>query len=116
MAVQAAMALPWLGSVMTLMVLFGFIGSCWVLPFAVLPQFFRPKLAGRAITGYNVLIFSGSFVAQWGCGLIINQWPQTASGGYPVVAYQAAITVLLGVQLVCLAWFFVGKRAGKTAG
>ena len=110
MIVQAAMIVPWLDSVLVLMVLFGFFGSCWVLPFAVLPLYFPAELAGRLITAFNVLNFAGSFVFQWGIGLIINQWPETASGGYPLAAYQVAFAVILAIQLVFLAWFFVGKR------
>ena len=115
MAVQVAMAWPWLGSVIVLMALFGFIGSCWVLPFAVLPQFFPPELAGRVITGFNVLNFVGSFLAQWGVGVVIGLWPATAEGGYPLVAYQTAFAVMLAIQLVCLIWFFVAGRLAPRA-
>ena len=110
MAVQVAMAWPWLASVPLLLVLFGVAGSSWVLPFAVLPASFAPELAGRVITGLNVLNFVAAFLAQWGVGAIIGQWPATAEGAYPLAAYQTAFAVMLALQLVCLAWFFVAGR------
>ncbi|MFM2111910.1 MAG: hypothetical protein RLZZ271_570 [Pseudomonadota bacterium] len=33
---------------------------------------FPPELAGRALTAFNFLIFSGVFVVQWGMGLMIK--------------------------------------------
>lgn len=110
MAVQAAMAWPWLGSVPLLLVLFGLAGSSWVLPFAVLPASFAPELAGRVITGLNVLNFVAAFLAQWGVGVVIGQWPATAAGGYPLAAYQTAFAVMLALQVICLVWFFVAGR------
>ena len=104
------MTWPWLASVPLLLVLFGIAGSCWVLPFAVLPGSFAPELAGRVITGLNVLNFVGAFLAQWGVGVVIGLWPTTAEGGYPPGADQTAFAMMLALQLVCLAWFFVAGR------
>ncbi|HJO72841.1 MAG TPA: MFS transporter [Rhodospirillales bacterium] len=112
MAVQAAMAWPWLGSVALLLVLFGLAGSSWVLPFAVMPASFAPELAGRVITGLNVLNFVAAFLAQWGAGVVIGLWPANAEGGYPLAAYQTTFAVMLALQFVCLVWFFVAGRPG----
>ena len=112
MAVQVAMAWPWLGAVALLLVLFGLAGSSWVLPFAVMPASFAPELAGRVITGLNVLNFVAAFLAQWGVGVVIGLWPAAADGRAPIAAYQTAFAVMLAIQALCLVWFFVaGRRA-----
>ena len=46
-----------------------------------------------------------AFSAQWGIGAIINLWPETADGGYAPPGYQAAFTMMLALQLLCLLWF-----------
>ena len=33
---------------------------------------FDKKLAGKSLTSFNVLLFSGTFFMQWGIGLIID--------------------------------------------
>ena len=50
-------------------------------------------LAGRVITGLNVLNFVGAFLAQWGVGVVIGLWPAAADGRAPIAAYQTAFAV-----------------------
>mgnify|MGYP003897193735 CR=1 FL=1 len=33
---------------------------------------FKPSLVGRALSAFNLMIFSGVFVVQWGIGLLID--------------------------------------------
>ena len=54
---------------------------------------FRASLAGRALSGYNLIIFSGIFVVQWGIGLLIDSFQ--ASGWGTVASFQGAMAVLL---------------------
>jgi MFS family permease len=56
---------------------------------------FPKELAGRALSFYNLVIFSGVFVVQWGMGLLIDTFK--ALGFATEQAFQAA----LGVFLVC---------------
>ncbi len=63
---------------------------------------FAPHLAGRALSAYNLLIFAGIFVVQWGMGLgvdLARGW-----GLDTAQAYQAAF----GVFGICslLSWLF----------
>ena len=51
-------------------------------------QVFPAALAGRALSAFNLVIFSGVFVLQWGTGLAIDAL--LAAGWAPVPAYQAA--------------------------
>ena len=54
---------------------------------------FRASLAGRALSGYNLIIFSGIFVVQWGIGLLVDGFQ--ASGWGTVASFQGAMAVLL---------------------
>ena len=56
---------------------------------------FPAALAGRALSAYNLVIFSGVFIIQWGIGLLIDGF--RALGLTEVAAFQAS----LGVFLVC---------------
>ena len=52
---------------------------------------FPPHLAGRALSAYNLVIFGGVFVVQWGIGLGIDLFKSL--GWPPVLAFQAAFSV-----------------------
>jgi MFS family permease len=56
---------------------------------------FPPALAGRALSAYNLAIFSGVFAVQWGIGLLIDLF--TSHGLSTVDAFRAA----LGVFFIC---------------
>ncbi len=56
---------------------------------------FPKNQAGRALSAYNLVIFSGVFVVQWGVGLLIDGFK---AFGLPTMdAYRAA----MGVFLIC---------------
>jgi predicted MFS family arabinose efflux permease len=107
---QVGLILQWTDYTLPLWLIFGFLGTTGILPFAVLPRRFPPKLAGRVITSINLLIFLSAFTAQWGIGAIINMWPKTAAGGYAVEGYQAAFAVIVGIQFLSLIWYGVYRR------
>lgn len=58
---------------------------------------FPAELAGRALSAYNLLIFVGVFVVQWGVGLLIDGFKYL--GASEVSAHQGAMLVygLLGL-------------------
>lgn len=58
---------------------------------------FPPHLAGRALSAYNLVIFVGVFVVQWGIGLGIDLFKSL--GWPPVLAFQAAFSIF-GLCLV----------------
>ncbi len=68
---------------------------------------FAPHLAGRALSAYNLVIFAGIFVVQWGLGLGVDL--ARSLGWSTVAAYQAAFGVFGAASL--LSWlFFIGWR------
>ncbi len=89
--------------------LFAFGSASMVGLFPLLARRFEPGLAGRVNTSLNCLMFAGSFAAQWGVGLIINQFPLAANGGYSHAAHQTALAVMLAIQLGGLLWYFLRR-------
>jgi MFS family permease len=68
---------------------------------------FKPSLVGRALSAYNLMIFSGVFVVQWGIGLLIDAFK--AVGVSEIASFQAAMGVFLCCSLASYAWFIRGK-------
>jgi len=68
---------------------------------------FKPSLVGRALSAFNLMIFSGVFVVQWGIGLLIDAFK--AVGMSEIVSFQAAMGVFLCCALASYAWFIRGK-------
>jgi len=90
-----------------LWVLFGFMGTSGAIPYPALAMSFPAQLAGRVSTGLNVLVFVAAFAAQWGIGAVIALFSVTTSGGYSPHGYHASFAILLALQAVCLAWYFL---------
>ena len=108
--VQCMLVLQWTALTLPLWLLFGFFGTACILPYAVLSQSFPRKLSGRANTGLNLLVFVAAFAAQWVIGLIIDLWPQTASGGYNAAGYSTGFGLIMMLQLAAATWYFVSIR------
>jgi MFS family permease len=80
------------------------VGAATVLSYAMIAEYFPIELAARANGSLNLLHFAWGFAAQFGIGLILQQW--SAEGGhYPAIAYQTAFGVNACVQVVALGWF-----------
>ncbi len=68
---------------------------------------FKPSLVGRALSAFNLMIFSGVFVVQWGIGLLIDGFK--AVGFSEVASFQASLGVYLCCAMASYAWFLRGK-------
>ncbi len=66
---------------------------------------FAPALAGRALSAYNLVIFAGVFVVQWGVGLLVDGF--AALGLDTVNAFRAAVGVFLLCSLAAYGWFLL---------
>ena len=69
---------------------------------------FPPALAGRALSAYNLVIFSGVFVVQWGIGLLIDGF--AAAGLDTVDAFRSAIAVFLACSTASYGHFMLATR------
>ena len=68
---------------------------------------FPPALAGRALSAYNLVIFGGIFVTQWGIGLLIDGFGAIGFG--EVASFQAAMAVFLGCSMLSYGYFVLAK-------
>lgn len=68
---------------------------------------FPPSLAGRANSAYNLMLFIGAFIAQWGIGLLIDMFER--NGASPADAMRATVGVLLVFQIASLVAFLVNR-------
>lgn len=69
---------------------------------------FPAELAGRALSAYNLVIFAGVFVVQWGIGLLIDAF--VAGGWAQAQAFQGALAVFLVLNLLSYLYFLVAKK------
>ncbi|HYN63356.1 MAG TPA: hypothetical protein VES36_02025 [Candidatus Limnocylindrales bacterium] len=84
-------------------------GTGVVLGYSILSRRYPKEMAGRANTAINVVGFVGMFTGQWGIGLVLDRWPQTAAG-YAPEAYPWALGAVWAAQLAGLAWLWAGRR------
>ncbi len=72
---------------------------------------FPPALAGRALSAYNLVIFGGVFVVQWGIGLLIDGF--AAAGLGTVDAFRAAMAVFLACSAGSYGYFMLANRDNR---
>lgn len=68
---------------------------------------FSPALAGRGLSAYNLVIFAGVFVVQWGIGLLIDGFG--AAGLGEVASFRAAMGVFLACSVISYGYFMLAK-------
>jgi predicted MFS family arabinose efflux permease len=73
---------------------------------------FPPELAGRALSAYNLVIFSGVFVVQWGIGLMIDGFKFI--GLVEIEAFQAAMSVYLFCCMSSYLYFLAVKSHNQS--
>ena len=72
---------------------------------------FRPALAGRALSAFNLVIFAGVFTVQWGIGLLVDAF--AALGLARVASFQAAFSVFLACCIAAYIYFLCVKDNSK---
>ncbi|WPH20165.1 MFS transporter [Variovorax paradoxus] len=60
-------------------------------------------LAGRALSAYNLVVFAGVFVVQWGIGLLIDLF--AGAGLDQVASFRAALSVFLACCVMSYVYF-----------
>jgi len=93
--------------------LYGLGTAVNVLAFAVLNEGFGRDLAGRSNTALNLMMFGGSFAAQWGIGVVA----EAARRGFALdeaEGLRAAFGLVLVGNVLTYAWFARGWRRYAT--
>jgi hypothetical protein len=73
---------------------------------------FAPALAGRALSAYNLVIFAGVFVVQWGIGLAVEGF--RALGLSEIQAFQTAMSVFLLCCVAAYLYFLSAKSHNQS--
>jgi MFS family permease len=68
---------------------------------------FPAALAGRALSAYNLVIFAGVFVIQWGVGLLIDGFK--ALGFSQTQSFQGAFAIFLVCSVASYVHFLISK-------
>jgi hypothetical protein len=74
---------------------------------------FPASLAGRALSAYNLVIFLGVFVVQWGIGLLVDAF--RSAGLAEVSAFRAAFGIFLATSVLSYAWFLWSRSHNRQA-
>jgi MFS family permease len=88
---------------------YGFGAAANILAFSVLAQTFPATLAGRANTAVNLTMFTGSFAAQWGIGVVADA-ARAAAGLSPADGLRVAFAVVLALVTAAYVWFLAGWK------
>lgn len=72
---------------------------------------FPAALAGRALSAFNLVIFLGVFVLQWGIGLLVDLF--AALGAGEVSAFRFAFAIFLACCMLSYAWFLWSKSHNR---
>ena len=72
---------------------------------------FPASLAGRALSAYNLVIFLGVFVVQWGIGLLIDGFKAVGLGEVP--AFRAAFCVFLATTVLSYGYFLWSRSHNR---
>ncbi len=120
---QSAAALLWLALCFTALPLWQ-AQSSWILwpliALAVPAMFllqtqtaleFPSQVAGRVLTTLNLMIFAGTFIVQWGLGLITDLF--VAQGYDHTRALTHALLCLAALQWCSLLWFWIKTPHGS---
>jgi len=68
---------------------------------------FASNLAGRALSAYNLVLFMGVFVVQWGVGLLIDAFKRW--GAVEPQAFQLAVGVFFACCVLSYLYFLKHK-------
>ncbi len=69
---------------------------------------FPTNLAGKSLTSFNLLIFVGTFIMQWGIGLVIDLCKFFGKG--EIQSFQISFTVYLIICIVSYLYFILNNK------
>ncbi len=98
-----------------LWMLFVGCGSVSSLAYSILTRRYPREMAGRVNATLNIFTFGGAFLGQWGVGVVIDRWPQSAAG-YDPQAYTYAFGALWVAMVAGLVWLWRGRRLFASSG
>lgn len=89
--------------------LFCVTSTCLSLAQPAVGLAFPGEQAGRALSAYNLVIFCGVFITQWGLGWLVDGF--AALGWNAAEAFQGALAVLLLLNVVSYGYLLASRRS-----
>ena len=71
---------------------------------------FPTSLAGKSLTSFNLLIFLGTFIMQWGIGLVIDLSQFLGRG--EIQSFQISFFIYLVICILCYLYFILNNKNG----
>ncbi|MBN1505781.1 MAG: MFS transporter [Sedimentisphaerales bacterium] len=84
-----------------------------VMAFTTTKELFPVEIAGTSVGTVNFFPFFGGAIFMPLLGKVLDAYPKTATGGYPVDAYHMVLVILLLASLISLACTFVMKETWR---
>jgi sugar phosphate permease len=81
-----------------------------VIAFTTTKELFPVEIAGTSVGTVNLFPFFGGAVFQIGLGKVLDWYPRTAEGGYPLEAYSTVLLILIASSVIALASVFFMKE------
>jgi len=88
--------------------LFAITCASFVLAQSIIVLYFPKNYSGRVSTTYNLTLFIGAFIVQWGIGHMLDLG--IALGWNKTSAYDLALAVFLAIQILGFIWFLIAPR------
>jgi MFS family permease len=82
--------------------------ASYVLAQSLIVTYFPKAFAGRVSTMYNLSLFIGAFIVQWGIGYLVDLG--IAAGSSEASAFDVALGVFLMTQAIAFAWFLLSPN------
>ncbi|MCA1960525.1 MAG: MFS transporter [Desulfomonile sp.] len=94
------------------LVFFFCVSASSVVPvaFAATKELFPVQIAGTSVGTVNLFPFLGAAIMQIVLGWVLDAYPRTAGGAYPLEAYSSVLQFLLGAVLIALMCTFFMKE------
>ena len=70
---------------------------------------FPTSLAGKSLTSFNLLIFVGTFLMQWGIGLLIDL--SKFFGKSEIQSFQISFSVYLAICIISYLYFILKNKS-----
>jgi hypothetical protein len=82
--------------------------ASYVLAQSLIVTYFPKAFAGRVSTTYNLSLFIGAFIVQWGIGYLVDLG--IAAGWSEAGSFDVALGVFLVTQAIAFAWFLLSPK------
>lgn len=85
-------------------------GACssYVLAQSLIVSYFPKSFSGRVSTTYNLTLFIGAFIVQWGIGYLVDLG--IGAGWARATAFDIALGVYLAIQMLGYLWFLLSPK------